>query len=306
MHTSKYLFTILLFTFCNVIFAEKADSRKVIERNNPRISKFDTSKALSVGNGTFQFTTDVTGLQSFPKLYTNSITLETQSDWGLHHFPKKKDSAPENSISPPHRLHLGNIGFANMSPEELTDINQVLDLWDGKIISQFKYQGKNVKVETNCHPDKDMIIANIKSSTPLPLLLRFAYPTGNANNACDWDKDSLHKSTIIYADNHKALLRRDIDETIYHIFISYTDATLTHNGKNQFLITPKKSSWTINIEFSIPIIENKEIYAINSDYWHDFWKNKSFTVHTSENREFELGQNELLSIYLKAIGQSKE
>lgn len=51
------------------------------------LSTPDTLASLSVGNGEFAFTTDVTGLQTFYKEYENGVTLGTQSNWGWHTFP---------------------------------------------------------------------------------------------------------------------------------------------------------------------------------------------------------------------------
>jgi len=42
---------------------------------------------LSVGNGEFAFTVDVTGLQTFPEAFTHTIPLGTLSDWGWHTIP---------------------------------------------------------------------------------------------------------------------------------------------------------------------------------------------------------------------------
>ena len=44
----------------------KIDRQAVIARNNIQINQLDTLASLSVGNGAFAFTTDVTGLQTFP------------------------------------------------------------------------------------------------------------------------------------------------------------------------------------------------------------------------------------------------
>jgi hypothetical protein len=70
----------------------------------------------------------------------------------------------------PHRLHLGQIGFvlkhADGSPaqtNDLTDIVQKLDLWNGEIISHFKFDGEPVDVETVCDPKLDAIAVRVKS-----------------------------------------------------------------------------------------------------------------------------------------------
>lgn len=55
------------------------DRQALVERNNPHITAIDTLASLTVGNGEFAFTVDVTGLQSFPELYRNGVPLGTQS-----------------------------------------------------------------------------------------------------------------------------------------------------------------------------------------------------------------------------------
>ena len=42
---------------------------KLISRHNPVITKVDPLCPLSVGNGNFAFTADITGLQTFPEVY---------------------------------------------------------------------------------------------------------------------------------------------------------------------------------------------------------------------------------------------
>lgn len=65
----------------------KIDRQALVTRNSIVIEKFDSLASLSVGNGEFAFTADVTGLQSFPDEYANGIPLGTQSEWGWHSFP---------------------------------------------------------------------------------------------------------------------------------------------------------------------------------------------------------------------------
>jgi hypothetical protein len=44
----------------------RIDRRSVVERHNPSLAEFDVRAPLSVGNGEFAFTADVTGLQTCP------------------------------------------------------------------------------------------------------------------------------------------------------------------------------------------------------------------------------------------------
>ena len=46
------------------------DRRARVDRHAPLVRTVDPDATLSVGNGRFVFTADVTGLQSFPEVYT--------------------------------------------------------------------------------------------------------------------------------------------------------------------------------------------------------------------------------------------
>ncbi len=58
----------------------------VVSRNNPVITEADPLASLTVGNGHFATTVDVTGLQSFPFDYEAGVPLTAMSDWGWHKF----------------------------------------------------------------------------------------------------------------------------------------------------------------------------------------------------------------------------
>lgn len=69
----------------------------VTSRNNPVITKADPLASLSVGNGHFATTVDVTGLQSFPFDYEAGVPLTAMSDWGWHKFKNTDDLKPADS-----------------------------------------------------------------------------------------------------------------------------------------------------------------------------------------------------------------
>src|SRR5688572_8846149 len=65
------------------------DRFALVSRHNITLNHPDTLGSLSVGNGEFAFTVDVTGLQTFYKEYENGVSLGTQSQWGWHSIPNK-------------------------------------------------------------------------------------------------------------------------------------------------------------------------------------------------------------------------
>lgn len=176
--------------------------KSLVQRHNPLITKPDTLASLTVGNGSFAFTVDVTGLQTFAKEYGKGITLGTQSEWGWHNFidtigykreealrayhvngrditymvqvnsPEKNKAAANWFRQNPHRLQLGHIGFEIIKKDgelaqlsDIHDIHQQLDLWTGEIISKFKIENVPVEVSTVGHGSSDAIAVKVKSAS---------------------------------------------------------------------------------------------------------------------------------------------
>src|ERR1035438_1887694 len=63
------------------------DRKALVSRHNPYQTQLDARSPLSVGNGEFAFTVDITGLQSVPPPYESALPLCTQSQWGWHGAP---------------------------------------------------------------------------------------------------------------------------------------------------------------------------------------------------------------------------
>ena len=66
--------------------AAAIDRQALVARHNVRAAKVDTAAPLTVGNGEFGFTADVTGLQTLNASYGNP-PLQTMSHWGWHKVP---------------------------------------------------------------------------------------------------------------------------------------------------------------------------------------------------------------------------
>ena len=196
------------FAICVAAFAQPIDRNALVTRHNPVLRSFDVESPLSVGNGQFAFTADVTGLQTFPEAFEKTIPLGTLSHWGWHSAPNPRGwsiekyeftefdshgrkvgyadipgNRPTSEVEwlrrNPHRLHLGRIGFrltkADGTPaaaSDLTDIEQTLDLWSGVLVSRFKLEGQPVEVETVCHPTLDLVAVRVTS--PLVATKRLA------------------------------------------------------------------------------------------------------------------------------------
>ena len=67
------------------------DREALVERNSPVVTAFDSLASLSVGNGEFAYTVDITGLQTFPDNYKKGVPLGTQSQSGPAYFGRNPE-----------------------------------------------------------------------------------------------------------------------------------------------------------------------------------------------------------------------
>ena len=82
-----FFLCVYLCAVCNYALAQnKIDRQSLVQRHNVVNIKIDSLSSLSVGNGSFAFTADITGMQSFPEAYAKGVPLGTQSEWGWHSF----------------------------------------------------------------------------------------------------------------------------------------------------------------------------------------------------------------------------
>lgn len=192
---------VVLLTACH---SNKINRKKMVERHTVEILQPDSLSSLTIGNGNFAFTVDITGLQSFPAFYNGGIPLGTESNWGWHSFPntenynleqvykthmvngrevvyvddyRKEESTVRAQASEwlranPHRMNLGTLGFRFFSAdgkesgiEAVENASQKLNPYTGKIESYFEVEGIPVNVETVCHSTSDLIA--VKVSSPL-------------------------------------------------------------------------------------------------------------------------------------------
>jgi len=339
-----YSLTALAFIACSSGKQSPIDREALVNRNNPQVTSFDSLSSLSVGNGEFAYTVDATGLQTFPEMYSQGVPLGTQSQWGWHSFANptalrheetlknydfgrgrmepysvefKEDGRNKDASkwfrANPHRLHLGIVGLElgkNITPAQFTDIRQTLDMWKGVIHSNYKISGIPYEVETAVHPKSDMIAARIHSTGHLGINFRFPYPTGgHSDDACLWNANDKHSTTIISQDAHSAVLKRQLDSTVYFVAIRWEgDALLTEKEKNYFVLTPKSDTLAFTCAFTseAPSAENataEQTLTASAEYWEAFWKNGGAVDFSlcKDTRAKELERRVVLSQYLLAI-----
>lgn len=178
------------------------DRKAVVQRHNIVNNEVDTLATLTVGNGVFAYTVDVTGMQSFPEYHKGGVSLGTQSEWAWDRFHNTGNYKFEETLKSydfnnegrdakysiqhkqdgrqkeatdyfrenPHRLQLGNVGLElylkngqRAQVQDIKDIEQTLDLWTGIITSSFTVDGSPIKVFTASYQHSDRVAVKVES-----------------------------------------------------------------------------------------------------------------------------------------------
>ncbi|WP_070000091.1 hypothetical protein [Cellulosilyticum sp. I15G10I2] len=230
---------------------------ELVSRHNPILKEVDLFSPLTVGNGDFAYTVDVTGMQT---LYTehkaSSVPLCTMSSWGWHtaQVSEKQDAYTMDDLEMteynyagrkvtyavemkagneevykwlrhnPHRINLGQIGLIfNEEPirlEDLSEIHQELKLYEGIIESRFKLHGIPCKVTTACDYHQDVLGIHIESEALAKgqLSVRIAFPYGATDiTASDWESPNKHRSTLCHRSQTQLTLKRKMHHTVYYV-----------------------------------------------------------------------------------------
>jgi len=349
---SNILFGLILVASCarnnsSIESGRPIDRQALVRRHIPSVNQPDRLSPFSVGNGEFAFTVDFSGMQTFPEFYETGIPLRTMAQWGWHSTPnpqnytlnqtyenhdtygrpvpyaaKQHSPAGQWLRANPHRLHLGRIGFqipgADGSPSKIEDyqkIHQEADIWEGIIKSHFKIDGRQVSVETVCHPDLDQIAVRINSkilkTKPVGIRFDFPYPEPAwGKNSNSWDCPEKHDSKIITQNSRSVTIERTLDSTRYFVTVQWSGAArfeqieqhsflLTIAAKNQFEFTCSFSAKSPARAFP----DARKTLAAARSHWQNFWQTGG-AIDLSESKDpraMELERRIILSRYLTAI-----
>jgi hypothetical protein len=281
------------------ILSGTINRKALVQRHNVRQETLDPRSPVSVGNGEFAFTLDVTGLQSLPEAYPvgardglpPATLLGTQAQWGWHSVPpahpydlagstvlydsprgpvpyvdmvgeiindRETDPSPGETWlrANPHRLDLGRIGFRlvedgterAVTEADVSDPEQVLDLWTGIVTSRFTLAGRPVKVTTACHPDRDELGLRVESpAIGSGLVLAIAFPYGSEawHDAADWNRPEAHATSLAGpapSETHAGCtswsVDRELDDSRYQVVVTGAILDVTQTRQHQLRITP--------------------------------------------------------------------
>lgn len=327
----RVAFTII-FICGYLVCVAQVDRKAVVQRHAVHLSKADALSSLSVGNGNFAFTVDVTGMQSFPEDYAAGVPLGTQSVWGWHSFPGnynfaetlkeydmngKKVSYSVQTKSPavdyfranPHRLQLGNVGLVitkkNGSIATLQDIesiDQQLDLWAGEISSRFIVEGDTVNVITVCDQEQDAMGFYIRSSLleegRLRIRLRVPEPTGQWKDVgINWSKTEAAQPV----EHNIGALQLPVG------YLKTSGKALVQDAKQVVWIIPQRTKeFDLAIRFSPSggvAHTFANMRAAGKTHWKKFWESGGAIdlAGSTDPRAHELERRVILSQYLTKI-----
>ncbi len=232
------------------------DRKELVSRHNPVLVTADLSSPLSLGNGEFAFTADITGLQTFHDQY-RYFPLCTMAQWGWHSFQVDLDASKlrlklfdtygrnigyavdsygqnelfNNLRQNAHRLNLAAIGLViekdgkRAELSDIVDTEQTLDMWRGLLVSRFKVFDEAVILETCSDREHDVVSARITSNhlKTRTIMVKIAFPYGSPEkSASDWINEHRHSSDIISQDSDRITIKRTLDNDSY-----YTDIVLS-------------------------------------------------------------------------------
>ncbi|MTV38961.1 hypothetical protein GM676_15395 [Duganella radicis] len=254
------------------------DRKSLVERHNPQLNGIDPWAPLSVGNGQFCFTADVTGLQTFPEHYgRQGIALETQARWSWHEDPnpngyKLADANRDYTAhgqtvgyptimdgpaatwlrTNPHVWPLGQLSLRRgdgsaLALADIRDIDQKLDMWKGVLTSRYTIDGQPVSVITAVSPQRDTLAVRIQS--PLlasgKLKVQLALPRGydmsvKYNPPLDWSQPASHITRITARGAHVLALEHRRDTARYAAAVQSAQAmSVSQSAPHTFRLAPR-------------------------------------------------------------------
>jgi hypothetical protein len=247
---------LLLVTVLPAHAAERIDRQALVARHSPHLTAPDPWAPLSVGNGRFCFTADVTGLQTFTDHYReHGIGLETQARWAWHEDPNPHGYKLADANKPytahgrtvdyptrmdvpaaawlrenPHPQPLGQLAISYMHRDgrqlalaDVGAIDQRLDLWRGILTSAYTIDGERVVVTTAVDPDRDTLAVRVESKLlARGLAVRLALPRGyvggiKQNPPLDWSQPASHTTAVVTRTDRTLVLAHARDGSRYGV-----------------------------------------------------------------------------------------
>lgn len=305
----EVLFMVMSLLSCAIAVATDGNinQKVLVSRHNITQVKVDKLSPLSIGNGHFCYTADITGMQTFPELYRDGIPLSTMSEWGWHSFPNveryqlsdvfkyvntygEKVPYPIGSSAGyeylranPHQMGLALIGLCRGGGDsllfcELSEMSQQLNVWEGVLNSQFKVSGSAVEITTLCHPERDELVYRLQSplfaERRLGIRIAFPFPSvAFGKEPAVWNKVEGHHTEIMQNGQNKWLIKHQINDFVYYCHLQTSvEARLEKGRCHDYFLYPLSNDhdFTLFVEF----VQDQNSISDKEDYTMVVRKNR--------------------------------
>lgn len=319
------------------------DRRAWVSRHDPVLTAPDPASPLTVGNGCFAFTADVTGLQTLYDAYAAVTPLCTMADWGWHSTPaptaEGRYTLDDLRLEPfnfcgrevryaracypetahvydwlrenPHKVSLLRVGLRlngeNLSEADFTGVCQRLRMYEGRLESQWRLRDVAGEVVTACDPELDALAFRIGCpllTSGLTVEIEFPYGSPEISGAA-WDDGERHRTTL-----SGDVIRREMDDLCCMIRIDAPGARVEQVAAHRIRITAAGET----LELSLSLAKDAESKAIpaqqilrrSESWWADFWRRGgAIDLSGAEDpRATELERRIVTSLYLLAVNSS--
>lgn len=313
-----------------------------VSRHNPVLTDVRADSPLTVGNGDFAFTADISGLQTLYREYAAETPLCTMSNWSWHTFPadipsgkytlddlqmdrydfcgrevtyaRTKFPGSEHVYDwlrvNPHKPNLARIGMrlggADLEAADFTDIRQELRLYSGLLESRYLLHGTPCRVMTACAPELDALTFRVEVellTAGLTVDIDLPYGAPDMTGA-SWNAADCHRTTL-----EEDVIRCEMDELRYAIRVNAPGAKVVQEGMHRIRVTSLQPVLEMTVSFALDqpaSISAEEVFAASEAWWAAFWE-KGGAIDLSgaaDPRAMELERRIVLSLYLLTVNSS--
>ncbi|MFT4111650.1 hypothetical protein [Silvibacterium sp.] len=200
--------------------------------------------------------------------------------------------------------------------EDLEAIRQVMDIWNGMLLSRFTLNGQLVEVETVIDPDRDVLAVLVRSSLlkSEAMGIRLAFPGApdDWRNQTDWDHPETHTTrATLHAES--AVFTRQLDgTTMTYVRAAWTrGAACRQVAQHVFEWRAHHETLELILAFSAqpssePLPSFDRVKAAANRHWNQFWMTGGAVdlSESSDPRWKELERRIVLSQYQTAVNSA--
>lgn len=262
---------------------------EIIKKYSPILHSPNLMSPMILGNGSFAFSADITGLQTLYFAYRDKCPLLTMAEWGWHTAPfgqdgeryPKLDELPmteyivdgKKYLYPveetednrelynwlrenPHKMNLARIAFEykgkGIEASQLLNCTQKLDMYTGTLMSRFYLDGEVVHVTTSV-AQQDVLGIKVESKLlKSGLTIGICLPYGEPSmEAGSFEKQSCHTSELSgdFKTSTRAIIRAVNDRDEY--FMAFNGEIKINNTAPHCFDISSRENTSSTLKFTV-------------------------------------------------------